>query len=107
MHALPHPPAISDKLGEGTQDPGALKRHCPEEEERRLSRAPSGFRPQPGLNVLPLTHVVAHEGDANGPGVPDGPRVIALELPASALIHEPIFSNQETRVFGGKEGVIA
>lgn len=47
-----------------------------------------------------LTHIVAHEGDADGYGVPRGPRVGTYGVPAPALIHEPIFSDQET--VGGK-----
>lgn len=47
------------------------------------------------LSGQSLTHVVAHEGDANGYGVPGRACVIALDVPASALIYKPIFSNQE------------
>lgn len=44
---------------------------------------------------LSLTHVVAHEGNANGSGVPVGTRVGALGVPASTLIDMSIFSDQE------------
>lgn len=46
-------------------------------------------------NSWTLTHVVTHEGDANGDGVPVDTCVVTLGVPAPALIHEPIFSNQE------------
>lgn len=42
-----------------------------------------------------LTHVVAHEGDADRYGVPGGPCVVTLDVPASAFVHKTVLSNEE------------
>lgn len=66
---------------------------------------PRGPCPLPILTGWTLTHVVAHESDADGHGVPEATRVVTLEVPAPALIHEPVFSNQEAAWgWGGGEG---
>lgn len=52
-------------------------------------------RPAHRASSWTLTHIVTHEGDANGDRVPDLACVVALGVPAPAFIHKPIFSNQE------------
>lgn len=63
------------------------------------SLLPTRF-PSPGRWAL--THVIPHEGDADRYGVPGGPRMVTLDVPASAFIHMAVLSNEEAVEEGGR-----
>lgn len=93
-------------LSKGGDEARRSRLNLPEVTELGGDRASQGLHPPDPrsahhANSWTLTHIVTHEGDANGDGIPGHACVITLGVPAPALIHEPIFSDQEAAWVGG------